>query len=242
MNRLLSIGIVILAVVLAGCTLVGAQTVRGSGQIETQERAVNPFTRIDFAGLGNLEIELGDRQALRIEAEKNLLPYLETDVLDGTLRIAIQQNINLQPSQDIIFYVTVPSLEAISVSGLGRVRGPELEANRFTIDISGGGDIVIAGLQANQLNVNMDGLGNLEFDNGQVQEQTIEISGGGNYLARDLASSVADISISGLGNAVVQVVDRLDVTVSGSGLVQYIGNPQVTEDISGLGRVEQIQP
>jgi hypothetical protein len=233
--------IALVAAVLAGCAFVGAETVRGSGQVVTQERAVNPFTRIDFSGLGDLEVQLGDKQALQIEAEKNLLPYLETDVRGGTLQIAIQQNVNLQPSEPIVFSVTVPSLEAISISGLGRVRAPQLEADRFSIDISGGGDIVIAGLQANRLEVSIDGLGNLEFDDGQVDEQTIEISGGGNYRARDLASSVAEISISGLGNAVIRVADQLDVKVSGTGIVQYVGSPHVTEDISGLGRVEQIQ-
>jgi hypothetical protein len=241
MKRHSFVGIALVIMVLAGCTLIGAQTVRGSGHVETQERTISPFTRIDFAGLGNLEIEPGYRQSLRVEAEKNLLPYLETDVLDGTLRIAIQRNINLQPSEAITFFVTAPTLDAISVSGLGRVRAPQLEADRFTFDISGGGDIVIAGLQATQLDVSMDGLGNLEFDDGQVEEQTIEISGGGSYRAGDLASSAADISISGLGNAVIRVADRLDVTVSGSGVVQYIGNPQVTENISGLGRVEKVE-
>ena len=44
--------------------------------------------------------------------------------------------------------------------------------------------------------------------------------------------------ISGSGNATVTVSDRLDAQLSGSGQLTYYGNPpQVTQDVSGSGRV-----
>ena len=41
------------------------------------------------------------------------------------------------------------------------------------------------------------------------------------------------------GDAVVRVSSRLDVTISGVGSVEYIGNPQVSQDVQGTGSVER---
>jgi hypothetical protein len=37
----------------------------------------------------------------------------------------------------------------------------------------------------------------------------------------------------------VKVSDTLDARVSGAGTVFYIGNPQVTKEVSGVGTVKQ---
>jgi hypothetical protein len=36
---------------------------------------------------------------------------------------------------------------------------------------------------------------------------------------------------------VIWVLDTLDVEISGAGNVEYFGNPEVTRDISGAGKV-----
>jgi hypothetical protein len=48
---------------------------------------------------------------------------------------------------------------------------------------------------------------------------------------------VGTVRVSGSGEAVVNVADELDVDVSGSGGVQYIGDPTVAESISGSGDI-----
>ncbi|MBW7883566.1 MAG: DUF2807 domain-containing protein, partial [Caldilineaceae bacterium] len=69
--------------------------------------------------------------------------------------------------------------------------------------------------------------------------QKVSMSGAGSYDAKELACQIADVSISGLGSAVVNVSERLEVSISGAGTVEYIGNPTVTQNISGLGRVHR---
>lgn len=217
-------------------------SVRGSGVVSSEERAVSGFTGVDFGGLGNLYVELGQSESLTIEAEDNLLPYLETQVRGGRLEIRTRQGVNLRPREPINFYLTAVSLDSLNISGLGNVRAPALEAERFSISISGGGDLDLDALQADALQVSISGLGDLAIAGGQVQAQTISISGGGNYSAGQLASQRAEVHISGLGNATLRVSEDLNVDISGGGSVRYHGSPSVSQNVSGLGSVEQIEP
>jgi hypothetical protein len=218
----------------------GFNTARGSGVLVTEERPVSGFQRLELSGIGTLVIEVGSEEALVIEAEDNLLEYIETTVQGNTLEIGIRERINLQPSKPIRYNLTVKSLDTISVSGLGSVEAPALEATRFTVDISGGGDVNLEGLQAEQLEVNISGLGSLDIASGLVTEQTVELSGSGDYNGRNLESRTAVVMISGLGSATISASQDLQVEISGAGSVRYAGDPSVSSEISGLGSIEKI--
>ena len=218
----------------------GINTVRGSGTLVTEERSVSAFEHIELSGIGMLVIEIGSEEALVIEAEDNLLEYLETSVRGDTLEIGSRERTNLQPTEPISYYLTVKSLDSISVSGLGNVEAPGMETTRFSVDISGAGDVNMDSLHAEQLDVSISGLGSVGIDAGQVSEQTIDISGSGDYNGRNLESRTADVQVSGLGSATLWVTQDLSVNISGSGSVRYAGDPSVDSDISGLGSLKKI--
>ncbi len=222
-----------------GYTITLPGSIVGSGVIVQEARPVSSFSRIDFGGIGNLYVELGDTESLTIEAEDNLLQYLETDVIGDRLEIHITPNKNIQPKEQINYYLTVVSLDSVELSGLGDIQLPTLEATDFTLEISGAGNISIASLEAKSLDVTLSGLGSLRIDGGTVSDQRVEISGSGSYDARDLENQQAAITVSGLGSAVVQVSDSLEADISGSGNVNYYGSPTVTSQISGLGSLNR---
>ena len=121
-------------------------------------------------------------------------------------------------SRRIIYRLTVATLDSIAVSGAGDATASDLRADRLTVEINGAGEMTLAGT---------------------VDSQAVTISGTGDYDGEDLQSATAKVTIDAAGNAVLQVSDRLDATVSGVGSVEYIGDPQVIKDISGVGSVEQ---
>ncbi|UCH61193.1 MAG: DUF2807 domain-containing protein [Anaerolineales bacterium] len=219
---------------------ISSRTVRGSGTLVTEERSVSSFNSLELSSVGRLVIELGDQESLRVEAEENLLEYIETEVRGRTLQIGSRRGVSLIPTESINFYLTVVSLDSIMISGLGDVLAPDLQAETFSIDISGGGNLNLDSLDADRLRVGISGLGSLDIDGGQVRDQDIEISGAGDYNAGQLESRTAEVDISGLGSATLRVSDHLEANISGSGSVSYYGNPRVDENISGIGRVEQI--
>ena len=231
-----------LSTLACGVTIDGVDlnSVRGSGTVVTEERQVSGFERVELSGIGALVIEVGSEETLVIEAEDNLLEYIETTVRGDTLEIGSRERTNLQPTEPISYYLTVKSLDSISVSGLGNVVGPGLEATRFSVDISGAGDVSLESLDAERLDISISGLGSLGIDAGQVSEQSIDLSGSGGYNGRNLESADAEIYVSGLGSASVWATENLFVNISGSGSVRYAGDPSVDMDISGLGSLKKI--
>jgi hypothetical protein len=233
--------IVAMTIATLGCEgSVGFKTVRGSGPVEEKVYEVSGFSSVDLATVGKLVVETGETETLRVEAEENLLKYLEIKVQDGELRISDRENVNLVPTKGVFFYLTVKELETITISGLGDVELPAIVAPKFSVEISGGGNVDIEELTADVLELEISGLGDLSVDGGTVGQQVIVITGGGNYGARHLDSDVADVQVNGLGKATVRVRDRLDVTISGGGSVEYFGDPSVDQNVSGVGHVKRI--
>lgn len=252
----------IVALSILGCVvdLPGIRTVRGSGQVAEEERQVSGVTGVELATFGDLTIERGEEEELRIEAEDNLLRYLETEVRNGTLKIGQRNNIRLISRKPVNFYLTVKELDTITLSGSGDIEAPDLEAERFSLTISGSGgigmgdldadtarvrisgsgDIMMEDLRADTLEVDITGSGKLDIGGGEVEEQDITIGGSGDYEARGLESAEAEVRISGSGAVTTRVSDYLKVYISGSGDVRYIGDPTVDKTATGSGKVRQI--
>ena len=55
----------------------------------------------------------------------------------------------------------------------------------------------------------------------------------------DLVTAEGGVSVSGSGNAKVNVSDRLDAEISGSGSIIYLGDPEISAITRGSGRIEK---
>ena len=133
--------------------------------------------------------------------------------------------------------IDLRALDQISAEGAVKVRGERMSADRLAVSVRR--DLVgIAGLDAKELAVDGSGAIKMEIA-GRTVAQTIQISGAGDYRAEDLASDTARVAVSGAGRVVVRVAKTLDVDLSGAATVDYIGDPKVTRQVSGMGRVKQ---
>jgi hypothetical protein len=225
--------IVLLVLAMTGsalaCSAIGGAT-KGSGRIVTSEVDVRGFSGVTFAGFGNLYIEVGSAEELRIEVDDNLISYFEAEVDNKMLTIKVKEGASLEPSDEVNFYLTVKELDTIVLTGAGKIESAALRAEQFSVDLSGAGDLTLAGLNAGSLNVDISGAGSLEIESGWVDEQTVDISGAGDYKAEGLQSGSASLDITGAGSATVWAVTELAVTGSGVGKVEYAGNPQLSTE------------
>jgi hypothetical protein len=239
------LGILILSSIACSVSVGGydifESNIEGSGNVISEEFNINNFSGLDFSGVGRVIVELGDSESLRVEAEDNLLEYIEIEVRDDFLQIGIEKGVSFQPTKEIIFYITVVELNNVTVSGLGDIEFPEMNLKSFDVQISGAGNVNVQKLFADDLLVQISGLGSLGINGGRIYNQIIEISGSGNYEGANLESDVALVDLSGLGSSKLWVNESLDVTISGAGSVHYAGEPEVSSDISGVGRLEIIE-
>ena len=240
MRKLRALFILTLTVLTSGCILPVRYTrVLGSGKIISETRPISGFTAVELSGIGTLIIEQGSKESLEVTAEDNIIKYLKSDIYGRNLRLSVDDFVSIDPTEEIIFHLTVKNLERIELSGLGNIEIEALKTPNLDLEISGAGSANIRDLQADSLNLDISGLGNVEIG-GSVEDQRIELSGAGNYDAEDLESNKARIEMSGTGKAVLWVENELDVVLSGMGNLQYYGSPNLSTEISGVGTVKSL--
>ncbi|HEY7033878.1 MAG TPA: head GIN domain-containing protein [Thermomicrobiales bacterium] len=214
---------------------------QGSGIVVSEPREVAGFTDIDLSGTGSLHLTQGETETLTVRTDDNILPLIQTEVRDGTLRIWIDGRGHphgIGPTQ-LSYEVGVKSLAAITVSGAAQIETGSLVGDDLRLNVSGSAQVSLVELTATSLHVDSTG-GSSFAVAGTVDQQAITINGAGEYQAKGLASRSAIVEVNGAGHAAVRVGEELNVTVNGAGVVEYLGNPKVQQQVQGVGVVRQI--
>jgi len=238
MKKRILFPVFILALALMACSfsIDLPDTVHGSGKIASEERSVSDFERVALHTSGEMSIEQGDHEALTIEADDNVLPYILSEVRGDELYIGFKDNVSLIDTQKIHYRLTVKDLSALILSGSGSVSCPQLKSENLRVIISGSGDVSLRKLEAKQLKSDISGSGKIDLE-GKTEEQTIELSGSGDYRAGDLESEKATVLVSGSGRVKVWARKSLKASISGSGDVSYYGTPNLAQSVSGSGKL-----
>jgi hypothetical protein len=238
------LSVVILLITLAcgfSSTLdISNEIITGNGKVKEKVVDVSGFDKVKLNGIGDLVIEQGSKEGLRIKCEENFLPYIEASVKDDTLVIDLKPHISFEPSYDITYYLSVKDLSSVELNGVGDININNLESSALDVATNGVGDITIADLQADSIDVTLSGIGDVQLE-GTVVSQSVSLSGTGDYKGKQLESQNAEVNISGMGSAGVRVSDSLKATISGTGSLDYIGNPQVDQNVSGLGEINKVE-
>jgi hypothetical protein len=221
------------------CSVNGFSFSQGSGVLVSEDRELGDFNQVSLEGIGELTITQGDRPALTITAEDNVIDKIITEVRGDTLVISFQKGFNVAPTKKIRFILVVEELEDLTLSGAGDISIGALESTSLDVTISGAGNLEIDFLEAKDVNIELSGAGDVEIA-GNVVDQSVRLSGAGNYDAGDLQSQTAVLEISGFGNSTLWVEDALDITMSGAGQLEYYGHPVVSQHISGAGSIESL--
>jgi len=212
----------VMAVLLAlftGCVVnLDGNGVRGSGIVRTESRSVSGFSLIAFKSEGKVTVQQTGKESLTISAEDNLLPLLESSVTNGILSIGTVNNVNINPTKSIEFVIEVKSLESFNMAGAGRIEARDIQGKHLNIELTGAGNMSIEG-SADSLDLNLKGVGS--------------------YDGKSFRTKQAKVHSEGVGSAVLNVSDRLDISVSGIGAIEYIGSPKVRKSGEGLDQIKQ---
>lgn len=218
----------------SGCTMPPA--IHGNGVLITEMRDVSDFHRVSIGGSGRALITQGDTEGLQITADENLLPYIESEVRQGELRIWTKRG-NLRFSKAPIYTLNVRELDQLHLSGALQAEMESLKTDRFRASISGSGKVDLGRIEAESLDASVSGSGSVYLRAGKVSMIDMGVSGSGELQAENVEARKVGVSISGSGEARVWATESLDAHISGSGDVRYKGTPQVTQSVSGSGRI-----
>lgn len=221
----------------------GGTTVRG-GEMTTEQRTLPPFTQLSVGGLADITLVQGAAEQVEFEVPAKQMGQVRIEVRDGTLHVDSGKTGNFWSflfrgsPRPIRATITFRELNAVDVSGSVKLRADGWKADKLALSVSGEGALHITGLDTKELVIAASGAVKAEVA-GRATDQRIAISGAGDYRAPALASDNARVAVSGAGKVFVNAAKTLKVSISGAGSVDYLGDPKVTQEISGMGRVKR---
>lgn len=205
---------------IAGLSIVTlpARAVDGDGKLTSETRDLGPFHGFEVGGSFTIKWAPGEKHQIKITTDTNLIPLVQTTVVDGVLKITSTDD--LSPSGELSLEITASVLDSVDISGAVNLEASGLTGPKLTVDASGAGSLVLAG---------------------KVDDLDAELSGAGSIDAGKLDTKRTAVDISGAGSARVHATEKLVADISGAGAVQYSGEPKTVEkDVSGAGSIDPV--
>jgi hypothetical protein len=241
MRKLLFLSLIIAVSAMApSCRFVNGKRVKGSGNEKTENRPVGNFSSISSYGEYDVYLTQGASYSVQVEADDNLLSYIETRVNGDVLEIRTKEGFWLSTHHDLKVHITAPSFAKVKTFGSGNIISENKLNNTSAIEleVSGSGDMRVE-LNAPEVHAQLSGSGNINLK-GETKSFSGEIMGSGDIRAGDLRAETVSVDIAGSGSADVYASVKLNVDVKGSGDVKYRGGAQVSSDIAGSGSVKKV--
>ncbi|NOZ47559.1 MAG: DUF2807 domain-containing protein [Chlorobi bacterium] len=219
----------------SSCRKIFYDCIRGNNIIASEERNTGNFNSITSAGNFYVFVSYDSISSIEINAEENLIPYINTYTKNETLHLEIQDNRCIRENQQINVYIKTPDLEKIQLLGSGLIECTNIESSSFFIDLLGSGNIDVD-LTADYIETNVAGSGDIRLS-GSTNKTEFNITGSGEIRALNLEQNICFVNITGTGNIYVSVDELLEGEILGSGNIYYIGNPSISIKFLGTGNI-----
>jgi len=214
-----AVALVVLGVLLGRSGVFGRSsssgTEQGNDRAAAQTRRLPAFAAVELAGSNIVTVRVGRPQSVVVHADSNLLDRVSTRVVDG--RLVVDDVGSYSTKAPMRVAVTVPTLDAMSLSGSGVVTAENVDGKALTLALPGSGVLRASG---------------------SVGRLDVTLAGSGDAQLQDLVARDVHAVVSGSGRILVNSSRSLDAAVPGSGAVLYVGNPaQVSTSVTGSGAV-----
>lgn len=223
-KQLFTIVIVLLSVTINAQSWWNSKKIKGNGNTITKTRTINTFDKVSIGGSFDVNLIAGTEGTITLEGEENILPYIETTVKNGKLKVQFKGNTNIKTTKKLTVTIPFKNIEAVSLGGSGKVTVEKrIKADNVSFNIGGSGSIT-ANVTANTIKVSIGGSGNIKLK-GKSENLKCSIAGSGSVKAYDLNTNTVKASIAGSGNVRTTVTSKIKASIVGSGSVYYKGKP-----------------
>jgi hypothetical protein len=231
--------LIVSSICFSSCRFFGGERISGNGHISSQQKSAGSFNSVRVSGGIKVHVSQETTQAVKIETDQNLMQYIDVYNDGNTLVIKEKSGYNLDPTKDIIAYVSAPLFKDIDVSGSCDIIGDNIisGSDELSMHVSGSGDIIMQ-VNCPKVNTEISGSGSVNLK-GQVTDFNAEVSGAGDIRCYDLITDNTRLDLSGSSDAEVTANKQLKVDASGSSTVTYKGTANVSQQISGSGSVRK---
>jgi Putative auto-transporter adhesin, head GIN domain len=219
-------------------SLASCDHVSGSGNIITEKRQVGNFKGISAGGGFEVEVRIGSATEVTVEADDNVIEFIETTVSGGVLKIRTEDRHNFSNAHMKV-YVTVPSLNSIraSASASITVDGLLTGMEKISFQSSSSGSIN-AEVDAPVIETDVSSAGSVNIS-GKTKTHIAEASSGGSIKASNLLSEQTNVSASSGASADVHASISLKANGSSGANISYRGAAAVNKALSSGASAEK---
>lgn len=226
-------------VTLSSCHYFMGERVYGNGHITSKEMHVGSFDAVDAGGAIEVHVKQDATPSVKVETDENLVQFVDVYTEGNTLMIHPKRGFNLDPSREIVVYVSAPDFKSMEISGASKL----ISDNAITP----AGQLNLTGSGASKISLEMGG-GKLIGDisgattlniKGQVSNFNMQASGASDVNGFDLIADDATLDVSGATGAEITVNKTLKAEASGASHIHYKGNASVSENTSGASSVSK---
>ena len=204
-----------------------------SGSAEVVAPGELPALRaVDVSGSGSVRVGQGS-WTLGEDAAGSLLDSEGSGLVDGEGEAPAEP---VDPSS-LLDGVDVATHLRVDVSGSGEVSIAGARGQSVDVDVSGSGDVDVSKVDVEDAGANISGSGSVRFG-GAAARVEADISGSGEVYARRLDAQRAVVRVSGSGEVEVTAKESVKINISGSGDVSVWGDPEDRDrSVSGSGEI-----
>lgn len=194
-------------------------TIIGSGRMVSESRPVQGFHTVVVTGGIRAIVTYTSDETLEITAEDNILPLVESAVIDGQLTVGWRSGSGSVSSRGVVCRVGARALSGVIATGGSRIEMDGIDAGDFAIDLAGASSFA---------------------GSGSVERLRLDLSGASRADAPGLTARFASATLSGASVARLRVVEALVANASGASLLEFFGDPTVRADTSGASFVTRV--
>ncbi|AUC15065.1 hypothetical protein BTO06_07920 [Tenacibaculum sp. SZ-18] len=233
----------LLALFILNSTAIFAQSwwnskkIKGNGNVIIDKRNVGSFDKVGLSGSFNVILVSGKEGKITLEGEENILPYIITEVKNGTLIVKVKRNTNIKTRRKLTVTVPFEDIDGVALEGSGNIIAKNtIRGNNVSFSIGGSGNIK-APVNAKKIEASIGGSGNIDLK-GNGKDLKCSIAGSGNIRAYNLDVNNLSVSVAGSGDIEATVSERIKASIAGSGSVYYKGDAKyIDTDSVGSGDV-----
>ncbi|PQJ73191.1 head GIN domain-containing protein [Polaribacter butkevichii] len=199
--------------------------IKGNGNVVTETRTTADYEGVSVGGSFDVILVKGKEGKITIKGEENIIPYLETEISKGVLKIQYKKNTNINSTKKVTITVPYQHIESVALGGSGNVSATSLiKADNFKVNLGGSGNIDLK-VTADAIKASIGGSGNINLE-GNANDLTCSIAGSGSVSAYGLETEEVYANVAGSGSIKVTVKSKIRAKLVGSGNVYYKGNPK----------------
>jgi hypothetical protein len=219
-------------------TLASCRFTTGSGNLISETRKVSDFDGISVGGSFDVEVKIGSVTSVVVEADDNIMKYIETTVSGNTLKIRTR-DLNNYSNVHMKVYITTPSLNNVKASASAEVDIKDILTgnNKLTFRASSSSSIS-AEVNAPEIEADVSSSATITLS-GKTKTFKAEASSSAEIKAFDLLSENTTANVSSSASIQVFASVGLNAKASSSGSVDYKGAATVNKSISSSGSVEK---